>query len=70
MNHIQRDHTMSQSWICFACVNPGEFNTKEDFIVHTREQHKGAITDDQIPAIASVSARSTPFAVNACPLCQ
>lgn len=70
MEHMRENHRMSQSWTCFACANSIEFNDKQDFIEHTREEHKDAITEDQIPAITSVSAKSTPFAINACPLCK
>jgi hypothetical protein len=70
MGHMKKDHRTSQSWICFACVNPVEFSNKQDFIEHTRQQHKESVADHQILAITDMSARSTPFAINDCPLCK
>jgi tRNA A-37 threonylcarbamoyl transferase component Bud32 len=70
MNHLSKEHTMSQYWVCFACSSPTRLDDKDDFVNHTRTTHQDTISEDQIPILTSVCSQTAPLNVRSCPLCR
>ncbi|PNP40737.1 hypothetical protein THARTR1_11239 [Trichoderma harzianum] len=67
--HLLKDHDNIESWICFACNENVQFTEEAAFVAHLSQEHRDAITLDEIPTLKTACKRSTPAKIICCPLC-
>ncbi|SPN99565.1 uncharacterized protein DNG_02417 [Cephalotrichum gorgonifer] len=62
-------HQHGQHWLCSSHRQLGRLRTREEYIQHLRETHGANLSDAQLHALASRSARKTVNLFPSCPLC-
>lgn len=69
MEHMGEAHETTKYWLCSACLEPTNFDEKDQFIAHLSRQHGDDIAIEQIPAFVSMSTCTGALRLTRCPLC-